>query len=661
MKKLKQVLKALSFLIFISPLFFGVSCAENKETEFSRSDWNVEKDMDKTTGPGIDFYQYAVGSWLKANPLKPETDMNGTISDCETKSDSFLSSIISTGSKDIALDKITSELKTAETDWENQIKIPADRLLFQISSAKTKDDLIPVFAQMIREGYSPVMSITFTPVAREVETLLQLGRVETLYQDGLPEDYYILAALNTNTGIDQRLSSIITEANVITEARRFITKLETGINLSDSKANKKISSNLKANNYAYKILHAAGFTPAQLEKIKYVGILDTYLKNLDKSSLSELKSYLSLIVYDEMYRFSKNISLLGDSAIYENFEYMLKKRDFAKYNLLKNAAENNVSSETKDKITKMMEEIRDSFIQRSYSIDWMSDATKAKAREKAKNMEFFVAYPEKYNKDFLIGDFTQTNCFDDIHSFESKLFSAHLKNINNTSEGALWALFPTIANPLQFNAYYHNVNNYVIINPFTCCQPVCDFSKGDAYSYGVLGFILGHEFTHAFDSVGANYDKNGTEKNWWTADDKTNFLEKQKQFIDLFSKYDIFSGLINENGELNDGEATLLENMADFGGLTLAHQAYMNKKQKETKEPEMLMKQERDFFLATAQCYKGNQSNTFKLRAKDWDIHSNFKIRINGNVLNMPSWYTVFDIQETDNLYLPPNERIVLW
>ena len=660
--KIKRVQTVLSFLFFLSPVFFGASCAISDEGEHVRTAaWRFASDVDASTTPGNDFYQYAVGGWLAANPLDASSEVNGTIVSSEIKSEKFFSDIMANGSGDVVLNKIASEIKSVERDWENQVLVPAQRMVSQIRTASSKEELIPVFARMVCEGYNPVLSVTFTPVAREVEILLQLGRVECSYKDGLPEDYYICSAVDGNFSVSPEISALVNASDVLLPAKNFIMRLETGVNMGASTANTKIRSQLSSTNYIYKVLVEAGFSASQLANAKYVGVLDSYFKNLDDCDLDELKAYLTLIVYDEMYRFSREVSVDGTSVSYTNFEYAFRKRNFAKYNLLKVAAETNVSSENKVAIKKMLEEIRSSFIERVDSLDWMSSATKSKAKEKARNTEFFVGYPERYNRDFVLDNFSETNCFDDVHQLEKKTFSAFLKNTGNVNEGILWALLPTVADPLSFNAYHHHVNNYVIINPFACCKPFCDLSQGDAYTYGVLGFVLGHEFTHGFDAVGAGYDKNGVAKDWWSNDDKANFLKKQKQFAELFSKFDIYSGVMDTYGEHNDGYATLVENMADFGGMTLSHHAYMEKKKKETSDSIQLAEFEKNYYLSAAQCYKGNQSNLYKLRSRESDRHSNFKIRVNGNVVNMPSWYNVFDVHSDDALYLPPEERIVLW
>jgi predicted metalloendopeptidase len=166
---------------------------------------------------------------------------------------------------------------------------------------------------------------------------------------------------------------------------------------------------------------------------------------------------------------------------------------------------------------------------------------------------------------------------------------------------------------------------------------------------------IGHEMTHGFDSNGAEFNEEGVREDWWTAADKTVFEQKQKMLISVFNNIKVIGDVCV------NGKKTLSENMADLGGLEIAYQALVEKRESEGYRDEGLIDQKKKFFYAFAEAWRGNTSDMYLLLQLAWDVHAPAKARVNGNVINSDEWYELFGVNEKSSMYLPTDKRVHIW
>ena len=177
----------------------------------------------------------------------------------------------------------------------------------------------------------------------------------------------------------------------------------------------------------------------------------------------------------------------------------------------------------------------------------------------------------------------------------------------------------------------------------------------DAFNYGAIGVVIGHEMTHGFDDNGRQYDKDGNLKDWWTADDAKNFEERAKVMSDFFSNIEVAPGL-HANGQL-----TLGENIADHGGLQVSFNAYKNATRNKTLENIDGFTPDQRFFLAFANVWAGNIRPEEILKRTKTDPHSLAKWRVDGALPQIGAWYEAFNIKDSDPMFIPVEKRVSIW
>ena len=207
------------------------------------------------------------------------------------------------------------------------------------------------------------------------------------------------------------------------------------------------------------------------------------------------------------------------------------------------------------------------------------------------------------------------------------------------------------------NCFYYPEFNCLCIYPAYMLPPMYNEQVSDAYNYAEFA-IVGHEITHGFDNNGSNYDKNGDYRNWWTVMDKMAFTEKCQSLIDCYNLLEIMPEEMP--GQYCDGENTLGENIADLGGVEIAHQAYVEKLQREGFHGEELEKQERRFYQGWAEVWRQKYTSSYAQTLLE-DVHALPKERVNGVMMNCDRWYELFDVQWGDMLYLAPELRTHIW
>ena len=209
--------------------------------------------------------------------------------------------------------------------------------------------------------------------------------------------------------------------------------------------------------------------------------------------------------------------------------------------------------------------------------------------------------------------------------------------------------------PQTVNAYYNTSFNEIVFPAAILQAPFFDDRADPAVNYGAIGVVIAHEMGHGFDDQGSKSDAKGIQRNWWTDEDRENFTELTSVLVDQFNGYEVLPDVFV------DGEFTLGENIGDLGGVGIAYAAYLRSLNGEEAPVIDGLTGTQRFFLSYAQIwrYKAREETTLN-RVKS-DPHSPPKFRVNGIVRNADAWYEAFEVTEDDDLYLPKEERVIIW
>ena len=209
--------------------------------------------------------------------------------------------------------------------------------------------------------------------------------------------------------------------------------------------------------------------------------------------------------------------------------------------------------------------------------------------------------------------------------------------------------------PQTVNAYYNPTTNEICFPAGILQYPFFDMEADDAFNYGAIGVVIGHEMTHGFDDQGRQYDKDGNLKDWWTEEDGKNFEARAKVMADFFDNIEVAPGVFA------NGEFTLGENIADHGGLQVSYQAFKEATKNQPLESKDGFTPEQRFFLAYANVWAGNIRPEEILNRTKTDPHSLGRWRVDGALPHIDNWYTAFGITETDSLFVPKDKRVSIW
>lgn len=209
--------------------------------------------------------------------------------------------------------------------------------------------------------------------------------------------------------------------------------------------------------------------------------------------------------------------------------------------------------------------------------------------------------------------------------------------------------------PQTINAYYNPTTNEICFPAGILQPPFFNAEADDACNYGAIGVVIGHEMTHGFDDQGAQFDKDGNLKNWWTEKDKTEFEKRTKVMRDFFDRIKVLPDL-NANGQL-----TLGENTADHGGLNIAYQALQNAMKQHPLGKKYGFTPEQRFFLSYGLIWANNTREAMLRQLVKTDPHSPARWRVNGALPHIDAWYKAFNITSKDPLFIPKKNRVEVW
>ena len=307
---------------------------------------------------------------------------------------------------------------------------------------------------------------------------------------------------------------------------------------------------------------------------------------------------------------------------------------------------------SKAKMQEIVSNLKIAFKERIQNLTWMEPETKKKALMKLGALDVQVGYPDEWLNYSELDVKNDSYVMNVLRSSNFKFYHGPigLDRIGKPVDRKLWEM-----NPQEVNAYA-DPNKIIIVFPAGILQSHF-FSKDadDAVNYGAIGAIIGHEMTHHFDSQGRKYDASGNLTDWWTTKDTDNFEKSTRALVDEYNMFEVLPDLY-VNGNL-----TLQENIADFGGLTTAYHAY---KLSLKKEPEMIngFTGDQRFFLGFAQMWRESDTNEYLRTLTLTNMHSANRFRVNGVVFNMPEFYKAFpSVKPGDKLYRIESERPVIW
>ena len=673
------------YLPFIALALMATSCNSKKEAD--QKGGIRLANLDQTANPRNDFYQYACGGWMKANPLTDEYSRFGSFDQLAENNRTQIKSLIEELAKQQAqpgsvaqkvgdLYNIAMDSAKLNADGVAPIKEYLDKL----AAIKDRNGLSQEIATMHRDGFGPFFGLYVG--ADDMNSSMNIAQI---YQGGLSlgeREYYldndehtkeIRAKFEEHVAKMFQLAGFTADeaqkaaADVMKVETRLAENSKSAVELRDPYANYNKISVAQLKKEVPEINWDVYFSTIGLKDLQEVNVgqmgeIKAVADLLKKEDLNVLKSYLQWNVINAA------SSYLSDALVAQNFDFYGKtlsgrkemqprwKRAVSTVNGVLGEAVGQMYTEkyfpaaAKERMTKLVANLQKALGERIQGLEWMSEETKVKALEKLAAFHVKIGYPDKW-KDYSNLEIKNDSYWDNIvrsnHFDYDKMIAKAGKPVDKDE----WLMTPQTV-----NAYYNPTTNEICFPAAILQYPFFDMNADDACNYGAIGVVIGHEMTHGFDDQGRQYDKDGNLKDWWTSEDAKNFKERAQVLVDYFNKIEVLPGL------MANGELTLGENIADHGGLQVAYLA-LQKAMSENPlgKDENGFTPEQRFFLSYGNVWAGNiRDEQIRLQTKS-DPHSLGRWRVNAALPHISMWYDAFGVKEGDALFLPVEERASIW
>ncbi len=308
-------------------------------------------------------------------------------------------------------------------------------------------------------------------------------------------------------------------------------------------------------------------------------------------------------------------------------------------------AKTHMGDNTREIVTTMVEDMIAEYRKRLQANDWLSQATKDRALLKLNKMTYVVGYPDQVPS-FV--DLTQApaaeigsiyGCYTYIQTESRRM---QFENLNKPVDKN--DLTRAQINMHEINSAYEPRQNRFYIYAGMLQKPMFDVNASESANYGGIGFVVGHELSHAFDNLGAQYDENGNKADWWTQADRAAFQQRVDKMAQLFNGFPYEGGTVN-------GTQTLAENTADAGGMSVSIAVLKAKNGYSLQE----------YFESLARALAIKQTPQRARETLLSDVHSPEPVRVNRQCSNCDDFYTVYQIAPTDKMYLAPESRVKIW
>lgn len=680
-KRILPDLRLVGILLTTAILIFA-GCAQKQDTA-------INKDyMDLLVNPGDDFYRYANGNWIKNNQIPDDRSSYGSFDIVRKETDKNVRTLLEEVAKNTTAEKGSIAQKIR------------DFYVTGMDSAKTEEMGI----SPLREELDIIAGISSTEQFQDVVARFHTFGLDPLFNGGIEQDlmdsknykFYLMQAGIGLPDRDYYTNADDRSKEIRAEYVKHVAKMFelTGINTETAQKNAEVVMNIetrlaeksKTNTemrnipalYNKMSLSQLGELAPGFDWVRYfknisekdfgdviVGMpvfFEEVGKIVNEVAIDDWKVYLTWNLVNRSSEFLSSDFVNQDFKFYSEFLSGSKKirERWERVVGVTNSAlgeplgqlyvEKFFPPESKEKMVELVTNLKKALKIRIENLEWMGDSTKQAALEKLELMGVKIGYPDKWE------DFSKLEIEPDsyVMNFRRANYFAYYKNLDKFGKPVdkeKWGM-----DPQTVNAGYHPLMNDITF-PAAILQPPFFYPNADdAVNYGAIGMAIGHEMTHGFDDQGRNFDKDGNMTDWWTQSDADEFKNRTKLLVDQYNSFVALND-VHVNGELSLGE-----NIADFGGLTVALEAYkLSREGKPAPKPISGFTDIQRIFLAYAQLWKGNIRDKALLRLVQEDVHPWGEYRVNGAMFNVPEFYGAFDIKPENKLFRTAEQRPVIW
>ncbi len=621
-----------------------------------------------------DFYASVNKNALEKMDLLTGNPVNGTIESLSFESngnvDKIIKEIVNQNHTEGSVKQKIADFYKSAADVKNRNKTgikPIEKYLEKIDSAKNIGELTVLHSILTEElCIFPFLEFQLTYDLEEgKEYLLYLSVLTPLapketYTYGKNKEEYLeyISTLFSLLGDDELSSQ--KNAHVFFEFEKT---------LSENMLDKKESSNIQSvyNVLSYnkicslfpdfdmeRLINSCGFESEEKIVVSDTRLLEAFSHMYSQSNLEALKLAMKIMLAvkigetlnEDFLRASVEFdnAITGIDSEYIIEDYILSVLDTAMPDYLSEVySAQYFDEESKRDVERMTHEIIGIFKKRIDALTWMNEETKTKAKTKLDSMGVKIGYPDSF--DSYLDNVTIRSpkqggtYFDNMIKINKARRDYYAKMQKSEPDRTVWFL-----TPYTVNAVYNSATNDITLPAAVLQKPLYDKNAPYEKNLGGIGFIIAHEITHAFDANGALFDENGNMQDWWSDEDRAEFSKLCAKVSSLYDGCEAVPGI------QNDGILTLNENIADLGAASCITQL-ANEKKLDHK----LM------YKAFAEVWAGTATREFYEYLSLNDVHSSGKIRVNRTLMNLPEFYEAFEIKQGDGMYLPIEERVIIW
>ena len=644
-------------------------------------------DMDMSVRPGDDFYQYAGGGWLKANPMKPEYSSYGVFNDLAETNRKQIRELFENLSKEKhAFGSVGQKVADLYNMAMDSVRLnkegaaPLQKDLDKVKAFSKKADFTAFIADQHLYKGNPFFGIG-------VDTDLKNSDLNVMWlsagTSGLPDrDYY----LNTDADSKKKQEAYRAYLSKIFQLSGYKKKeaekaAKVIYNIEYQFAEAKMSRaeardyNKLYNIYTIDMLQkdypaiqwAKYFELMGVKDVKQVILTEPKVMAVAQklmSTLSEqdIKYYVAGLII------KSSTSVLSDDFVNANLDFYGRllngqkeqkarwKRALGFPNSLLGEAVGELyvskyfAGESKAKMLKLIDNLRKALATRIANLTWMNDTTKINALVKLNSFTVKVGYPDKWRDYSKLTIDPAKSLYDNVAAATYVETLRNLEKFGKPVDKSEWGMTPQTV-----NAYYNPTTNEICFPAAILQAPFFDVNADDATNYGAIGVVIGHEMTHGFDDQGRNFNADGNMVDWWTAGDSKRFTAAAEKLAAQFDQITVV-GDLKANGHL-----TLGENIADQGGLRISYDAFKTTQQfQEGKEIDGFTPAQR-FYLSYGRIWAEHMTEEAIYQQTKSDPHSIGRNRVNATLRNIDTWYDAFGVKEGDKMWLAPAERAIVW